>query len=270
LELVLQILCQTLKIDINCFEIERGNKDNDTAKIAKIKNNITSGYLFLGKLLREYPELERECVLASFSYSSTEENYKLVLKLARQLYSESDIDSDGHVQLKNAEKSGDRLEIVHVQSLSASETPLAILDSLRNLSEAVREDIALLLAKVDKLSWADPWPLLNHNCRQLLDVGHKSVIINETTAQANSKLTQHKRAHSRERVTNENTVAKNTSDVDNSCTMSAKGSANEKPKTLGSKDGQLKNRNTKNLTTNNSRKRYDTVLYLLPFDEHEM
>lgn len=187
----MQMYCRALTTDINYLQDKQYDADYDAIKIMELEKNIAPRYLFMGQALHIYPEVVRECVLTAFSLAPNQEYYDFLLNMARMLYPNLSIDSNGMTTMPKQEASNECTDMI-TQTSTHDETqaPSTILDTLVDLSESVRNDIASLLTtiRLKTLSWTEPWPKLNARCRELLNVERKLEIVDKTTAGYNSKL----------------------------------------------------------------------------------
>lgn len=192
-----QVYCFALTTDLNCVEDKMYDEDYDAAKIIELQRKIAPRFLFLGRALRNYEGVTRECALTAFSLDSSADNYKHILIIARQLYAYLNIDVEGYAPNWH---SNDDIDMMRLGSMGnripktpkydETQAPSIILDSLYSLSKSVCNDISILLgtAKLKYLSWADTWPELNYNCCELLNFNKKLTIVSNKTASANEKL----------------------------------------------------------------------------------
>lgn len=192
----MKVYCDALTIDVNCLTDKQYDEDYNAAKIVELEKTIAPRFLFMGRALCNYPQITRECILTAYSLAPSKELYDAVVNMARKIYTHWEIADDGSTS-GYLENQNDRIETFHVlgdkipqTEYNENEVPSSIFDSILVLSETVRIAITTLLhtIRLKTLSWADPWPILNQRCRELLNPKRKLSIADKTTAGYNSRL----------------------------------------------------------------------------------
>lgn len=180
------------------LEDKKYDESVDATIIIELEKQTSHQYLFLGRVLSNYPELKRECILTAFSMNPTFEKFNLICELAEMMeyYSTPNKDYSDQYEHENSIQSLDALhaivgtKILSAKDYDASKAPSRLLDSLTFLSESVRHDLACLLnvPRLKNLSWLSTWDELKRECVELLSEEKKKKIVENYIATANDNL----------------------------------------------------------------------------------
>lgn len=173
------------------MEEKKYDDDVDATVILNLEKQISGRYIFLAQALHDYPALERECLLTSFSMNPTKESFQLLCLVGdRQLPAASTTDAGQCESIDALHAITGADVLLKSKNYDAAKAPNRLLDSLTMLSESVRADLATLLdvPRIKSLTWLIPWPELRKSCSELLQDEKKKEIVEKTTAMANGKL----------------------------------------------------------------------------------
>lgn len=186
----MRVFCSELTKEINILEYKKYDETVNASEILDLEKKTSLRYLYLGKILSDYPELEQECILTAFSMNPTHECFQLVCKLAErhQTTDENVTLKTGTIDALPTMTSADVL--FNSKDYDVLRAPNRLLDSMLTMSEGVRSDLVCLLAvpRIKNLNWLVPWHELKMECEQLLGTEKKKQMIENTTAAANDKL----------------------------------------------------------------------------------
>lgn len=224
--MALRIFCSELTKEINVLEHKKYDETVNASVIMDLEKQTSQRYLYLGQILHDHPDLEKECILTAFSMNPTHECFQLVCKLASTDQSttqattvatttttppttvpttstetstveaapataETAATSPAHNESIDALPTITSADLLlNSKGYDASRAPNRLLDSLTCLSVSVRSDLVCLLTvpRIKNLNWLVPWPKLQKECEELLVTEKKMKIVENTTASANDKL----------------------------------------------------------------------------------
>lgn len=219
----MRIFCSELTKEINVLEHKKYDETVDASIIIDLEKQTSQRYLYLGQILHDHPNLERECILTAFSMNPTYECFQLVCKLAEidqsttqatttattmttptltpttvpATFTETSAVEATAATSSAHNESIDALPtiasadlLLNSKEYDASRAPNRLLDSLTCLSVSVRSDLVCLLTvpRIKNLNWLVPWSKLQKECEELLVTEKKMKIVENTTAGANDKL----------------------------------------------------------------------------------
>lgn len=166
----------------------------DTTVLLSLEKQTSIRYLYLGKILSAYRDLEQECILTAFSMNPTRECFQLVCALAEK----SSANEASNVE--NFTVQNEKIDalptimrpdaLLNSKDYDALRAPNHLLDSLTTISEGVRSDLVCLLCvpRIKNLNWVVSWPELKMSCEELLQTEKKKQIVENTTASSNDNL----------------------------------------------------------------------------------
>lgn len=162
-EVALRIFIAALTDEMHDLEFSNYDEDVQATSILEKEKEISKRYIFLAGVVKDDPDLERECILTAFSLNPSEESFELVSSL-NESRNKCMAPTDEQTQRKIAWN--------------------------RCVPESICPDLPDFIRsrRIKTLSWDIPWPQLKINCEKLVRTEEKRRFVENSTATANEKL----------------------------------------------------------------------------------